>query len=109
MKNPAKDLTSTAASGFASDPNTQCVTSSVVLNGRAPVRFVWHDDADGRWHFHQGGPVDRQDRLTVPLKLVTEMDVTLSEIRDLALGSYAERGEVGSPWRRRSRPLDEVD
>ena len=53
--------------------------------------------------------MDPRDRVTVALDLVAEMDVTLSELHDLPLGSYAERAEAGSPWRRRSAPIGAID
>lgn len=85
-----------------------CVTSSVVLSQQAPVRFVCHNDVDGVWHLHQGGPVDPKDRLTVPLEVMLGIDATLNTVSDLGLGWYAERDGLGSPWRKRSKPPDEI-
>lgn len=104
-----KEVAGFGPAGSAFAGARECVVSSVLLQGRGSVLFAWHDDATAEWHFHQGGPVDPADRVTVALEVITDMDPTLSEVADLELGTYAERGKVGEPWRRRRKPIDELD
>ena len=104
-----KEVAGFAPAGSAFAGARECVVSSVVLQGRGGVLFVWHDDATGTWHFHEGGPVDPSDRVAAALKAITDMDATLGEIGDLELGTYAERLKVGAPWSRRRKPMDAID
>lgn len=108
MKTTQENQGNSQAARFVSDAAVLCVTSSVVLYKHALVRFVCHNDVDLAWHFHQGGPVDPKDRLTVALELVLHSDATLKAVSDLGLGWYAERDSLDSPWRKRSKPPDEI-
>ena len=107
MKGSTKNLTAKAP-GFEAVAKPQCVTSALVLEGRAPVRFIWHAD-NHVFHFHQGGPVDAKDLVTASLKRVIDMDHTLIGAADLETDWYAERSAPGLPWRRQRRPMDEID
>jgi hypothetical protein len=89
---------------FADPKNVAVFTTAQAMRLRQPVLRVTHDDDDGAWQFHTGvQPVSTADMMIVALEEMVEHDPTISELADLPCGWFAERDNLGSPWRRSQR------
>src|SRR5512134_1615625 len=86
---------------FADPKNVAVFTSSRVLRLGQPILHVSHDDEDGAWQFHTGGPeVSASEAMIVALEEMVDRDPTICELADLPCGWFAERDGIGHPWRR---------
>jgi len=91
---------------FDDPPNTAAITTADVLEGRAPVALVTHDEDDGAFQFLPpgGAPSDWREGRVVGLRTMLAMDPTLAEVADLPMGWWAWREGPGKPWTRSLRP-----
>ena len=83
--------------------------SETVHNGTEEVTYVSHDDADGAWQLLLGDSMsDGGGPVISCFHHPVDQDLSLTELADLPLGSYAERSSIGEPWVRRQRPSDDA-
>lgn len=92
---------------FPDPPHTMVFLSETVQKGTESVTYVSHDAEDGAWQFLGDSMRDGGGPVLSCFHHPVDHDPTLSELADLPLGWYAERGEVGEPWVRRKREPDE--
>ena len=78
-------------------------TTAQVIYERQPILWVTHDEDDGAWQFHTGGPDTKADAMMVGLGNITSIDPSLFELADLPPGWEAWRTAVGEPWHRAQR------
>ena len=89
---------------FADPKNVAVFTTMQVVRLGQPILHVSHDGEDGAWQFHSGAQkVFAGDAMIVALQEIVEHDPTICELADLPCGWFAERDNVGSPWRRAQR------
>ena len=87
---------------FDDSPNVAVITTRHVLEG-APILLVAHDEEDGGWQFHTGGPAIEADARVVGLREIWVLDPSVAEVADLPLGWQAWRNTPAGPWRRKPR------
>lgn len=87
---------------FADPPDVAVLTTCAIVEGRAPVLRVTHDEDDGAWQFHDGNraPPHEADARIVSLRSMIERDASLSSLADLPLGWTATRNDPDRPWDR---------
>jgi hypothetical protein len=95
---PARDLTDGWV--FPDPPNVATITVRQIIHEGHPVLAVSHDDKDGAWQFHTGGPCKQADGLVVCLADMVRRDPSLTELANLPLGWRAWRAAAGQPWQR---------
>lgn len=84
---------------FADPENVAVFTVADIAFGRAPILRVTHDEEDGGWQFHTGGPLPAASEWKlVLLKNVATLDPTIKELADLPLGWEATRSAAGEKW-----------
>jgi hypothetical protein len=87
---------------FQDPPNVAVFTTRKILDGSEWIAHVFHDEEDGAWQFHtcEAGPPRESDAAIVGLSEIVQLDESISELADLALGWHAWRDSEGSPWQR---------
>jgi hypothetical protein len=85
---------------FADPPNVAVITTQRILRGEDPIRYVTHDEDDGGWQFHSGGPFTEEDAAVVSLASVLAMHPSIGELADLPLGWCARRDRDDQAWQR---------
>lgn len=86
-------------SNFKESANTAVITTKNIINGKAWVGLVTHDNEDGGWQFLEfNGSPNQEDAAVVSLQEITRIDPTLFELSDLPLGWQARRETKESPW-----------
>jgi len=85
---------------FEDAPNTATITTVKVLERRAPILLVTHDEDDGGWQFLCGTTNDDADARIVGLGTVVKWDASVNELADLPLGWRAWRESPEAPWSR---------
>ena len=83
---------------FAESPNTACITCCHIMDGTDCIRFVSHDDEDGKWQFLCGREHETEDARLVSLESIFEIDNSVGELADMPCGHQAERDTKGSIW-----------
>ncbi len=71
---------------FEDGPNTATITTVKVLERRAPILLVTHDEDDGGWQFLCGTTNDDADARIVGLGTIVKWDPSVNELADLPLG-----------------------
>jgi hypothetical protein len=96
---------------FDDPPNTATYTTVNVLERRAPILLVTHDEDDGAWQLHCRLTNDVKDARVIGLDCALGLDPTLRELADLPVGWCAYRAAPGQPWVREPNPseYDEVE
>ena len=92
---------------FDEPPNVAVLTTTHIILHGMPVLYVSHDDDDGGWQFHYGGPVTGSDAMIVALRELLNRHPELAELADLPYGWKAERSAPGKPWVRTQKPSEE--
>ena len=85
---------------FEAPPNVAVITMRQILEGKAPILFVSHDEDDGGWQFLTGAVLDADDAKVVALRTIVALDAAIAELADLPEGWTAARDAPGEPWRR---------
>ena len=85
---------------FEDSPNTATITTVKVLERRAPILLVTHDEDDGGWQFLCGTTNDDADARIVGLGTIVKWDASVNELADLPLGWRAWRESIDAPWQR---------
>lgn len=88
---------------FDDTPNTACITTVHVMEGRRPILLVTHDGDDGGFQFLCGTTNNSDDARVVGLSTILNLDPSVAEVADLPPGWRAWREDVGSPWQRAPR------
>jgi hypothetical protein len=86
---------------FDDAPHTGVYLSEMVYKGTEPVTYVSHDADDGAWQFLGDSMSDGGGPVISCFHHPIDNDPGLSELADLPLGWYAERGKPGDPWLRK--------
>jgi hypothetical protein len=89
---------------FEDPPNVAVYTTRYIVRDGLPVLRVTHDEDDGAWQFHHGGPVADEDAMIVGLGRILSLHPELAELSDLPCGWMATRESVQSPWHREKQP-----
>ena len=76
---------------FNEPPNVAVLTTKNILNKKADMLLVFHDEDDGMWQFLEDGDIDESDALIVGLNEMIENDPSILEIADLPIGWVAWR------------------
>lgn len=83
---------------FKDDPNTAVIICCHILNNEEPILYVTHDEEDGMWQFLCGKEHSSDEARIVSLKEVFELDVSVSALKDMPYGYYAERQMQDTNW-----------
>jgi len=89
-----------SVSGFEYLERVLVYTTVHVLNAYLPILVVSHDEEDGMWQFHWGGPIVLNEVRKVPFSKILEMDRTITRLADLPLGWWARRNSPTEQWER---------
>jgi hypothetical protein len=76
---------------------TGVFTTRQVMEGREPIREVYHDP-DGDWQFLCGTTLDTVDLKLVCLGCMLEMDPTVGELADMPPRWCASRQSTDAEW-----------
>jgi len=79
------------------DLNKAVFTLKSVINRTDSILYIVHDD-DDEWQFLNGHTVSPQDIMIVSLQQVINIDATILQILDLAMGYVANRINLNSEW-----------
>ena len=85
---------------FQDPPNVAVFTVTRIVKLGHPILFVRHDEEDGAWQFHDGGPAASADAMLVSLAYMLKRDPSLAQLADLPLGWQAPRDSATGPWKR---------
>jgi hypothetical protein len=89
---------------FDDPPDAEVITLDRILEGRAPILLVTHDDDEGEdgcaWQFLDDEHVFEDDARVVLLGEIVQLDPSLAELADLPPGHFARRPDPSSPWTR---------
>ncbi len=85
---------------FLDPPGSEVITLVRILQGRAPLLLVTHDEDDGSWQFLDGEHVFESDAAIVSLGALVLADPSLHELADLPVGWFAWRSGPDQPWQR---------
>jgi hypothetical protein len=86
---------------FADPENVAAISLRDIVDGKAPILLVAHDEEDGMWQFLDGRDnPDPADGVVVCLKHVFGLDPSVGELADLPYGWRAWRDAPDQPWQR---------
>ena len=76
---------------FYDSPDTATIICCHILKRQAPILYVSHDEDDGMWQFLCGETHETDEAKLVSLKWVFDLDNSVSTLKDMPCGYYAER------------------
>ncbi|NLH16232.1 MAG: hypothetical protein GX455_06615 [Phycisphaerae bacterium] len=85
---------------FLDPRNVAVFTTQSVLENRAPILMVTHDEDDGSWQFLDGTVPKTEDGRIMGLEEIVSKDHSILELADLPEGWMAYRQTPLSPWKR---------
>lgn len=88
---------------FYDSPNTVTIICCHILEKQVPILYVSHDEDDGMWQFLCGETHEIDDARLVSLKEVFDLDNSVSVLKDMPRGYYAERKTQDDVWVIRKR------
>ena len=88
---------------FYDSPDTATIICCHILERQAPILYVSHDEDDGMWQFLCGGTHETDEAKLVSLKWVFDLDNSVSTLKDMPCGYYAERKNQDDDWIIRKR------
>lgn len=88
---------------FYDAPDTAAVICSHIMEKESPILYVSHDEDDGMWQFLCGKVHETDEAKLVSLKYVFDLDPSVSALRDMPCGCYAERKNQNDDWVIRKR------
>lgn len=88
---------------FYDEPNTATIICCHILESKAPILYVSHDEDDGMWQFLCGKTHKTDEAKLVSLKWVFDIDNSIAFLRDMPCGYYAERKSQNDDWVIRKR------
>ncbi|MFA0814268.1 MAG: hypothetical protein ACC608_00600 [Anaerofustis sp.] len=83
---------------FNEPPNVAVLTTKNILDKKADILLVFHDEDDGMWQFLEDGDIDENDASIVGLNEMIENDHSILEIADLPIGWVAWRKNKKDKW-----------
>jgi hypothetical protein len=95
---------------FPDPKNVVTFTVRDIIEKRAPILLVTHEESDGMWQFLTGGQLpEKKDWLLVALSEIVGVDPTVKELADLPVGYAATRASVADTWSRSKSPENPED
>ena len=88
---------------FYDSPDTATIICCHILERQAPILYVSHDEDDGMWQFLCGETHETDEAKLVSLKWVFDLDNSVSTLKDMPCGYYAERKNQDDDWIIRKR------
>lgn len=88
---------------FYDSPDTVTIICCHILEKQTPILYVSHDEDDGMWQFLCGETHEIDDAKLVSLKEVFDLDNSVSALKDMPHGYYAERKTQDDNWVIRKR------
>ena len=90
---------------FSDPKNVVAFTVRDIIEKRAPILLVTHEESDGMWQFLTGDLLpEKRDWLLIALSEIVGVDSTVTELADLPLGYAATRASVADNWSRYKNP-----
>lgn len=83
---------------FYDSPDTATIICCHIMERQAPILYVSHDEEDGMWQFLCGGTHEIDEAKLVSLKWVFDLDNSVSALKDMPCGYYAERKTQNDDW-----------
>jgi hypothetical protein len=74
-----------------------------VIDREEPILHVTHDSDDHSWQFH-GSQARSEDAKIIALEEAVELDPSVLQLANLAVGWHAWRTSVEEPWIREPYP-----
>ena len=88
---------------FYDAPNTASIICCHILNDGDPILFVSHDEDDGMWQFLCGSTHEMDEARLVSLRTVFDLDNSITDLKDMPCGYYAERKTQNDDWTLKKR------
>lgn len=88
---------------FYDAPDTAAIICCCIMENESPILYVSHDEDDGMWQFLCGKAHEIDEAKLVSLKWVFDLDNSISVLRDMPCGYYAERKTQDDDWVIRKR------
>lgn len=83
---------------FHDAPNTATIICCHIMEDGVPILYVSHDEDDGMWQFLCGKAHKISEAKLVSLKWVFDLDNSISALKDMPCGYYAERKTQNDNW-----------
>ena len=83
---------------FYDSPDTATIICCHIMERQAPILYVSHDEDDGMWQFLCGETHEINEAKLVSLKWVFDLDNSVSALKDMPCGYYAERKTQDDDW-----------
>ena len=83
---------------FYDAPDTAAIICCHIINDGKPILYVSHDEDDGMWQFLCGATHGAAEARLVSLKSVFDLDHSVSILKDMPCGCYAERKTQKDNW-----------
>jgi Uncharacterized protein conserved in bacteria len=84
---------------FKESENVMVFTCRHILEGKADICYVTHDEDDGAWQFLCGQNHNESDARIVSLKNIVDIDPSVGALADMPLGCGAIRENKSSQWK----------
>ena len=88
---------------FYDDPDTAAIICCHITENKSPILYVSHDEDDGMWQFLCGKEHEIDEARLVSLQWVFDLDNSISSLKDMPCGCYAERITQNDDWVIRKR------
>ena len=88
---------------FYDSPDTATIICCHIMESQEPILYVSHDEEDGMWQFLCGKTHEMEEARLVSLKWVFDLDNSISALKDMPCGFYAERKSKKDDWVIRKR------
>jgi hypothetical protein len=86
---------------FEAPKNLAVFTTKGIIHNGYPILYVYHDEDDDGWQFHDGTLSRTEDAMVVSLHYIVRHDPSITFLADLPPGWQAERATISSPWHRK--------
>lgn len=83
---------------FCDAPNTATIICCHIMENKAPILYVSHDEDDGMWQFLCGREHTMNEARIVSLKWIFDFDNSIGVLADMPCGHYAERKNQNDNW-----------
>ena len=84
---------------FQESKNTMVFTCVHILEGKADICYVTHDEDDGAWQFLCGQDHTMADARLMSLKEIVKKDPSIGVLSDMPLGCGATRESKTTEWK----------
>lgn len=83
---------------FCDAPNTATIICCHIMENKAPILYVSHDEDDGMWQFLCGREHAVDEARIVSLRWVFDFDNSIGILANMPCGYYAERKKQNDDW-----------